>query len=92
MSRHFHRLASCEGALELHDPCLFARLTFFMPFRALVQESVAQHTAMVAQLQKSLHEEQQRASELRVALANERESLQNALRVSMDGQPLSSIW
>ncbi|KAL4445898.1 hypothetical protein ABPG77_009097 [Micractinium sp. CCAP 211/92] len=49
-----------------------------------LSESVAQHTAMVAQLQKSLHEEQQRASELRVALANERESLQNALRDEQD--------
>lgn len=37
---------------------------------------------MVAQLQRSVHEEQQRASDLRVILADERESLQNALRVS----------
>lgn len=46
-----------------------------------LQESVAQHTAMVAQLQRSVHEEQQRASELRVALAGERDSLTHALRV-----------
>lgn len=49
-----------------------------------LSESVAQHTAMVAQLQRSVHEEQQRASDLRVILADERESLQNALRDEQD--------